>query len=377
VRSPFDGFEDDTNKKVVSATFWVNDIFTPSQLYVGYGGGDGNPWCPTKTTSCPKDHDTGDNGPWNSIQMGVVINKHMDKLFSDWGNVQKSTWDKGVFYPTDSNSADLRCAYFEVVGQYKGYDCPGGWIDADSGTWTPDSSKKGAGNYRGAGCHFNHYNSIDQTNAKDASGINLVGSYECQCEMSFKQDWSKWIDQWVDNSYLGGGTGASWQADLAGCWVNNPRDMINLQNQFYWKRQDWNNQRVPQVHYKQNDAAANRPYWGWNEVPVDRVTIADEANWDAVMIKLPAAVCGGTGENDLLSCVPHKYQVQFEKQLTQWKNKGFLKHEIVIAREYMDKSSNYFRKFFCQSWTSPNNKFKITYQPNQSCTIQSLGEVVV
>jgi len=164
---------------------------------------------------------------------------------------------------------------------------------------------------------------------------------------------------------------------MGGCWVNNPRDMINLQNAFYWNRREWNNEQVPQVKYKDHDAAANRPYWGWNEVPVDRVTVANQANWDAVMIKLPTGVCGGTGENDLLSCVPHKYQVQFEKQLTQWSNKGFLKHEIVIAREYMDKDSKYLRKFFCQSWTSPNHLFKISYQQNQSCTIQSLGEVMV
>merc|ERR1712072_56217 len=175
---------------------------------------------------------------------------------------------------------------------------------------------------------------------------------------------------------MSGGQGPTWEADLAACWMNNPRDMINLQNQLYWKRRDWNNQQVPQVKYKEQDAAANRVYWGWNEVPVDRVTVSNQTYWDAVMIKLPAAVCGGTGENDLLSCVPHRYQVEFEKYLDQWSKKGYLNHEIVIAREYMDKSTNYFRKFFCESWTSPNGRFKINYQ-NDHCTIQRSSAVMV
>merc|ERR1719506_127476 len=141
---------------------------------------------------------------------------------------------------------------------------------------------------------------------------------------------------------LGGtGKGASWQAELAACWVNNPRDMINLQNQFYWKRKEWNNQQVPQVGYKDHDAKANRAYWGWNEVPVDRVSISNQGNWDAVMIKLPAAACGGNGDNDLLSCVPLQYQVQLEKQLDMWNKYGKLNHEIVMVKESMDGSTNY------------------------------------
>ena len=367
VRNPFDGFEDDTTKKVVPSTFWVNDIFSPSQLYPGSGGGNGNPWCPTSTTSCPQDPDTGDDGPFNTIQMGYVINTHMDKLFLNWDRAQSGI-GLGVFYATDANSADIRCSY---SAQYHGYDCPGGWMDARTGRWLPNSQKKGAGFFNGAGCHFNHYNAIDQTNAI-AQGVNLVGSYTCECNYAFKPDWGKWVDHWTQYSHLAwsGGKGASWEADLAACWMNNPIDMIKLQNQLYWKRRDWNNQQVPQVTYKQNDAAANRPYWGWNEVPVDRVNVSNPSNWDAVMIKLPAAVCGGNGENDLLSCVPRPYQVLFEKQLDQWSKKGYnLNHEIVIAREYMDNNTNYLRQFFCEEWKSPNNRYTISYQ-NDRCTVQ-------
>jgi hypothetical protein len=371
VRNPFDGFETDQDKKVVPSTFWVNDIFAPSQLYAGSGGGNGNPWCPTHATNCPKDPITKDDGPFNSIQMAYVISKHMDKLFSNWDKAQDSdvrSVGVGVFYPTDANAADLRCAYFPGPN---GYECPGGWIDQPTGTWTADASKKGAGWYFGKGCHFNHHNGIDQTNAFDqSSGLNLMKGYECECEYAFDSDWGKWIDQWTQ---LGtGGKGASWQADLAGCWMNNPRDMINLQNQFYWKRAAWSNQQVPQASYKDNDAVSNRPYWGWNEVAANREVVSNSANWDAVMIKLPAAACpGGNGENDLLSCMPVRYQQQLETQLDAWWSKGYLNNnrEIVIVREYMDGSANYFRNFFCQTWTSPSGRYQIKHQGNR-CTMQ-------
>jgi hypothetical protein len=152
--------------------------------------------------------------------------------------------------------------------------------------------------------------------------------------------------------------------------------MINLQNQLYWKRRDWNNQQMPQASYTDHNAAANRNYWGWNEIPVDRVTVADQANWDAVMIKLPAAACGGTGENDSLSCIPMQYQQLFEKSLEQWSQAAYLNHEIVIAREWMDANTNYHRQFFCESWTSPSKVFTISNQ-NGRCTILKLPDVQV
>lgn len=375
VRNPFDGFESDQNKVVIPATLWVNDIFAPSQLYVGWGGGGGNPWCPTSNIDCDASADTGDHGSFNSIQMGYVIHKQIGQLFADWDNVQSDTWGNGVFYASDANSCDLRCAYFKT-DTYEGYDCPGGWVDI-SGKWSADSTKKGAGGYNGKGCHFNHVNGIDQTNAKDSKGVNLVGNYQCECDYSFKQDWSKWVDQWTSLSDLKAnkGKGASWAMDLAACWLNNPRDMINLQNQLYWKRSSWNDQKTPQVTYKTGDATANRPYWGWNEVPVSRAIATNQKNWDAIVIKLPAAVCGGNGQNDLLSCISAPYQIEFEKQLTEWYQAGYLNHEIVIVREYMDSTSNYFRQFFCEQWTSPNKLYTINYDGNQ-CTFQAQSDAL-
>lgn len=368
VRNPFDGFEQDSNKKVVPSTLWVNDIFSPSQLYTGYGGGNGNPWCPTSATSCPRGS-TGDTGPFNSIQMGYVIHGAMSQLWTDWDKVQDGSWGNGVFYASDSNSADLRCGYFKTA-QYEGYDCPGGWYGMD-GSWSPDSSKHGAGFYEGQGCHFNHVDGIDQTNAKDSTGRNLMGNYNCECEYAFKGAWEDWVDQWREQSYLSGsgGKGPTWAADLAACWFNNPTDMINLQNQLWWKRRDWNDQKVPRVSYKEHDAAANREYWGWNEVPAKRSVVTNQQNWDAVLIKLPAGACGGDGKNDFLSCIPYKYQEELENQLDMWHKAGYLDHEIVIAREYMDTNTNYLRQFFCEAWQSPSGRYNI-YYGGDHCTIQ-------
>lgn len=298
--------------------------------------------------------------------MAFVINKNMNKLFADFNNIQSTNWGNGVFYASDANSADLRCAYFQSAS-YDGWDCPGGWFTKDH-QWEPDSSKKGAGWYQGKGCHFNHVDSIDQTDAqKDNTG--LTRSFECECEYSFKNsNWAGWVDQWINVN----GVQKSWGADLAACWMNNPRDMINLQNQLWWKRAEWNDRTLPRVKYDPSSAQANRAYWGWNEVPINRSIALDESTWDAVMIKMPAAFCGEDGKNDFLNCGPTTYQTELEEQLDVWSQQGtYLQKEIVIAREWMDSSGNYFREFFCQDWKSPSGKYNIKYQSNWKCTISS------
>jgi hypothetical protein len=379
VRNPFDGFQNDKTKNVVPATFWVNDIFAPSQLYPGSGGGNGNPWCDTspwqwagKTYSCQADPVTGDISPWKTIQMAYVIERNMYKLFHDFDNIQDGK-AHGVFYATDANSADIRCAYFD---EYNGYDCPGGWISLKGKKgWVADDSKKGAGTYKGAGCHFNHRDSIDQINAVVA-GKNLVGSYECECEYAFRQDWGKWVDQLVDHH----GKDATWIMDLAQCWMNNPTDMIKLQNQIYWKRQEWNNQLVPKADYSAKDAASNRNFWGWNEIPVDRTIVADRSNWDAVIIKLPAAACGGSGDNDSLSCMDSKYHDQLETQIPHWVKTGNLElgsTPVALVQEFMDEYQNFYRNFFCENWTGKD--YKIVHDPSHTpqCYLAATNSNVV
>lgn len=378
VRSPFDGYEDDMTKKVLPATLLTNDIMAPSQLYPGSGPTDGNPWCPTDDSPwpCETDSETGDNGPWNYAQLAVVIGTKMNKVFYDFENIQSEDWGWGVFYSTDSNAVDKRCHYLE---DQQAYDCPGGWID-----WGKDFvqvvDKLGAGGYEagnpqsdiggggGAGCHFQD-NHIDQTDAYTADGENLVQDRDCQCNYHFRDNWGEWVENLFQNSDMGGNRGASWRFDLAMCWMNNPRDMIKLQNEIWWRRDQWSDKRVPQV-------SSGKEYWGWNEIPMAHEDVANIENWDAVMVKLPSGTCGANGYYDGLGCFQHKYHAQLERDLDNFVKNGYLalgpdhqdldakpSSNVVLVREKQDNSGNYFKEFFCEQWTSPTGKYKIVFDP--------------
>lgn len=393
IRSPFDGFEDDEAKIVVPGTFWVNDIFSPSQIYPGSGPTDGNPWCPTQDApwSCDQDGDTGDDGPWHYAQLAAVIGRNMHKLFHDFDNIQEEDWGWGVFYASDSNSVDKRCHWREKDGRY---DCPGGWLSVD-GVFTPRGDRHGAGGYPagnpkavnsdgttggggGAGCHFNDGGKwIDQTDAFNSDNENLMNGYDCEANYHFNDDWGAWVNNWRYNG-LSGASSASWALDLASVWVNNLRDMIKIQNQLWFSRRDWNNRRVPQVDYSTTEAWKNRPYWGWNEIPVSREVIRNIDNWDAIMIKLPAHAClrDDKGLSDALGCYDPRYHKSIEQSLQNFVNSGYLglgadaaspSSSVVLAREYMDDSGNYFREFFCESWESPNSLYKIVFEPDGKC----------
>merc|ERR1712072_489121 len=236
----------------------------------------------------------------------------MYQLFENFDSIQDDSRNYGVFYPSDGNSADGRC---RNIASYEGYDCPGTWITYKGDSWA-DSSKKGSGWYKagnpyaglgggGTGCHFDrNKKAIDQTDAwtkdvgfgRDNSYEDLVQDRDCQCNYVFKDDWSKWVDNWIDNtkeksgfewrSWLagGGGRAPAWALDTAICWMNNPRDMINLQNALWQAHTRWLNGMAPQW------GTTPSPYWGWNEVPVTREIVDSAKWWDAVMIKLPAGL---------------------------------------------------------------------------------------
>jgi hypothetical protein len=301
----------------------------------------------------------------------------MKDLFMDFDNIQSPDWGWGVFYATDSNSVDKRCRWRPDLN---GYDCPGGFLPWGSSIQS-DSSKKGTGSYSagnpmvnsewggGAGCHFDdNIGDVDQTNAVNSDGDNLMGDEHCQCNYHFSGQWNKWVDNWVANGL--NGQSYSWAADLAMCWTNNIRDMINLQNAMWWKHNDWNNQKIPIANYG-GSADANRPWWGWNEIPMTRTSITDISKWDAVMLKLPAGACG-SGINDNLDCLDNKYYPQIESDLKRFVDAKYLgvgegstpSSNVIIAREYTDASDNFFREFFCQQWTY--GQFKIVFKSKDS-----------
>jgi len=363
---------------VVPATFWVNDIKAPSQAYPA-----GNPWCPHGDSDGYYNIDWNkcdyQSGPWEFATVSAVIGiDGMYKVWPEFDKIQEATWGWGVFYAADANSADKRCRY---LSSDHGWDCPGYWLGED-GSVTQDSSKGGAGYYDqgnpyagkgggGAGCHFDtNAGSIDQT---DASGDhNLVEDGDCQCNYIFRDDWSHWVETWMgqtkqkpgftSRTWLagGGGKAPAWGLDTAICWVNNPRDMINMQNALWYRSGDW-------LNYKAPYGSDNTPhYWGWNEVPVQKSIVDDPGNWDAVMIKLPASVWS-------ISDLSAAGKLQLEQQLQSWENKGKIVpgsdktgsrpgSYMVVVREIKEKGTWLFdRYFFCENWSSPSGYYELVY----------------
>lgn len=113
-----------------------------------------------------------------------------------------------------------------------------------------------------------------------------------------------------------------------------------------------------------------RRYWGWNEVPVTRTSVDDAKNWAAVLIKLPAQLCGG--KSDHLGCLGRHEQETLEKDLQNFVSKGKLipgsahvrsspGSYVVLAREYDVGGSRYERQFYCEKWASPNHVYTIEF----------------
>jgi len=407
VRSPFDGLST-SDYQVAPATFWSNDIHVPSQLYLTSGGGEGNIWCPndgwtgfTNTGfGCPVDANTGESGPWTYAQLAVVIGSSMSNFFTNFDNVQSGSWDHGVFYATDANSVDKRCWY---SSKYNGYDCPGGWVDASSGTFSSDTSKIGAGNYAagnpyqgggggGAGCHFDTDQlKIDQTDAY-SNNQNLVDDYTCHCNTKLSgNQWEDWIQQWINyaqpkdgfswDGWFAGGKAPSWAVDIGSCWVTNFKDLIDLQNQFYYYRSSWSNQLIPASNWASGKAEESRKYWGWNEIPLSKSALEDSSNWDATLILLPAGLCDSSGDSDSHSCLSTGAQLTMESDLSTFVSKNVIfpgRHQssnkpgsnVLFVKQYQIKTDLWNRQFFCESITTVSGTWKIV-ESDSSCYLES------
>jgi hypothetical protein len=405
VRNPFDDYED-SNRKAVPFSFIHNDIFAPTTIFPsGWNGmhGNGNPNCPNdgsngfyKLNACGKDPNTGDTGPWNYATMAYILLDALDNnaVYKDWANVQSATWGNGVFYPTDSNSVDQRCMFNDHGPHANFYDCPGGYIDAGTGQFHADMGAQGAGGYPmgsggGVGCHYDNAGTIDQTDAVHKKQ-NLVGSRWCECNYNFRGNWYAWVEQWVQHAWnkksqdgwFNGGSvlAPSHALDQAACWMNNPRDMIDLQNVIYWKRTSWSNQRAPASKWDVSSLPTLRSYWGWNEVPVSMDVARNTALRSAVVIKLPAALCPfSAGGMDTIACLPYGHQTNLEGDIDVWVKNGILQlglgnvakrpgSYVVFAREWAEVGpgyayANWQRWFYCETWISPTRKYQIKYAP--------------
>lgn len=377
-------------KTVVPTTFIVNDIFSANIAYP-----NGNPMCPssgwdgfTKGNPCTSD-------PYLNAVVGVVMGstQTLNKLFKDFGNIQKPDWGYGVFYATDSNAADHRCYWKE---KNQGWECPGAWIDEKTMKVSLDSRQRGAGYYPagnpnagggggGAGCHWSSSGqNIDQYDS--SAQPNLVGNFWCECNYDLKgHGWLDWVNQWLykgvakskfqsKQGWFDGGKkkAPNWAVDEGICWVNNMIDMIEMQNMIWFKRWDWANQLMPQSSWNIQLPETQRYYWGWNEIPLNAADVDNAQNWDAIVIKLPVAICGGSGGNDVLDCMPVKAQEDLENQLAWHEQNGKLKvgegnignrpgSYVVLLREYQQATNYWQRYFFCQSWVSA--RYSVNFKP--------------
>lgn len=395
----------DNTSKIVPAIFLVDDIKVPGIMYPT--NGPGGPECPNdgetgfgKAVSCSPDR-FGETGPWNYAQLGYVVGRNMSNVFAEFEKIQQPVWNWGVFYGTSANSDSARCRW---LPQYNGYDCPGYWLPWND-TISKDVSKGGSASFNpgnpskdatwggGSGCHFATYDpkgGIDQTDAYDPNNknSNLVGGPHCDCNENLRtggaRPWDAWVEQWFKyaqpkpnfkwQGWFKGGKAPSFALDFAACWVNNPRDMILMQNAVWYRAGAWNNQKIPTTNWAA-DAASQRSYWGWNEVPMGK-DLDQPKYWDAIVIKLPLAICGKDGADDTASCLGGNGERMLEDDLVRYVQAGFLKvgrnftqqrpgSSVVFLRE-IQKDSVFSREFFCQPWTSPSGKYHVVHT-NSSC----------
>jgi len=362
VRDVIDTLQDGPNLGV-PATMWTNDMISVSQMY------------PDRT-----DLDGVSNDIYSYASVGFVVGSAMVDFFPDFDNMQDATWGWGVFYAHDANSIDIRCRWLE---SYNLYDCPHGYIPVGS-SWTDWDSNLGTGGYPvgnpyansscggGAGCHLDGTDLVlDQIHATNNQGEDLVQDNDCQCNYAFNQNWADWVDLFATAPFVT----HNLQGDAGICWVNNPRDMINMQNWLYLKYRQGVWQQTNWIF----SGSEERQYMGWNEVPVDGALFRDPTRWDAFLIKLPANVCGNGGQDDLISCLTVGQQTRLTDRIQQYQDAGLLIHGrgnvwakpgsyTVVVREWVSNDA-WSKQFFCHTWDAPNLPYHVVHGPDDDGNI--------
>ena len=178
--------------------------------------------------------------------------------------------------------------------------------------------------------------------------------------------------------WFGDGQAPAFAMDFAACWVNNPRDMIELQNAMFYQAGEWSNQLEPTSHWNSGNPTSMRPYWGWNEVPVTGDAMDDPANWDAIVIKLPAAICEGQ-RFDSVRCLSPGAQEQLEHDLDEYVHYGILvpgaskvhsrpgSSVLFLNDEPTDGGRKFQRRFACEAWHSPSGKYAVVSANDGTC----------
>merc|ERR1712136_509625 len=163
------------------------------------------------------------------------------------------------------------------------------------------------------------------------------------------------------DGWFAGGKAPSWAVDIGACWVTNFKDLIDLQNQFYYYRSSWSNQLIP---------ASN-----WNSGKVE-----ESSNWDATLILLPAGLCDSSGYSDSYSCLSGGAKATMESDLSNFVSNGVIipgqdqksykpGSNVLFVRQYQIKTDLWNRQFFCESITTKSGKWKIV-RGNTRCYLE-------
>jgi len=176
----------------------------------------------------------------------------------------------------------------------------------------------------------------------------------------------------MDGAAFPAGVGGVARIHARGQGLHQLRLSIALYYLNFWRVSDWNWGTVPFARWGDgSDPASQRPFWGWNEIPVDSASASDPANWDAVMLKLPAML-EGDGSQDRLAMLNWGQGLNLEGTMSMYIDGGHVVpgsdqvgnrpgSSVVVVREMIDSTGNFQREFFCETWTSPNNYFSVLF----------------
>jgi len=260
----------------------------------------------------------------------------------------------------------------------------------------------------GTGCHI-CYNTagdgleicradVDPSTATNPEKLNLNGDCQCNPYWGYKVGncdpkafsgcslndggcdnsncWDTWIDQWVkevypqvpDYRYNFG------RRDLDMCWMDNFRDLINMQNWFWIKKSDWIDWMT--------QAADDFGWWGWNELPVN-TDLLDVANIQTHAIVLPVSpqpqsytlnpdYLTNDAQTDLMKNLCCHYKNGYiQPGEADWSDDHFndlpSSSVVWLAQEYKDsigwggfETHRYRRTFFC--WSLKMNHLEIVHE---------------
>lgn len=331
VRNWFDGIpntdEEGNTLKSSICTMWQSCIISPNQAY---------PY--TRNNIDIHKDEWGGGSAGTSWMVPVLLAAYgkacaeTNLLFNDYYGMYSDTWGWGIFYPHDANSdkrgipqlkdwtkhADGWFADVQKPVQYddgKSIDDPHSLVlDPGNPFAYGPSSSGGAGRHKNTDFQDFLLNGSTEFLRQDYTGYFWEANYDLKGKDG---GWTPYIEAFVQRSqefgplYPGFSTNQQLKAD-ASPWVNNPGDMISLQNALYYRYPDW------------CDCKDNRTYWGWNELPLQKNLLDDAAHVDAMIFNLPSEFLGF--EELLNSCTDdnqrQKIKDGMNEQINEYKTRG-------------------------------------------------------